>query len=147
MLVGIFGLVYPIGHAVGYPLRSRAKIGQGVIADHSGAPAGESFAGTFAAEVVVHGAFAEFGFKQRADARGVAVRGVHLDGIARGVIAAHVVGAAGAIGLVAQGKNDRADRTASGAEDAIVGGGHTIGVVDQILRILHGLGAERGLNI
>ena len=49
-----------------------------------------------------------------------------------------MVGAAGTIGGSAEGKDDRADRAASGAEDAIVGGGHTIGVVDQILRILQG---------
>ena len=81
------------------------------------------------------------------DARGVAVRCIDFDGVACGVIAAHVVGAAGAVGGSAEGKDDHADRTAGRAEDAIVGGGDAIGVVDQILRILQRLLAQGGIDV
>ena len=146
VLIGVVGLADEVWFAILRPLRCRCEIGKRIVADHGCAPPRESFAGAYAAQVAIHRALTEFGFKQGGDAVRVAEGSTDLDGGSRCVIAAHVVGAAGAVGSATQGENNDADGASGSAEDYVVGGHHAIGIVDQILSVLQRRLAERGVN-
>jgi len=146
-LIGILGLVDEVGHAIGDPLRGGGEVGERVISNHRGTPARHSFPGALAAEVSVHRALAQFCLKQGRDSIRVPIGNVHLDGVAGSVVAAIVVGAAGPVGGTAEGKEDYADGASGGAEQTVIGLDHTIGILEQVLGVLLGLFAERGVDV
>ena len=147
VLVGIIGLVDEIWLAVLRPLGRGGEVGQGVVADEA-AHQRESASPVLKPHRFPFIEHSLSSASNRAETRIELPKDAqHFDGGSSDVVAAHVVGAAGAIGGTAESEHDHADRAASRAEDSVVGGDDAIGVVEQILSILQAGLAERGVDV